>query len=293
MPFSLNRSADTFNFMPGDNTEWCVFTAKILNTSGKRKFRDGLLNSWAELALKQDEIRGSVSIKGALKNISNGVLPPKSGRENPHYFDDTALPRAVAIGLICSGDPALAAELSVHDACITNYEDGIYTAKFISAFVSMISSGTEIESAVESAIGYIPADSWTKRTIDQTQSLAKNSDSIFSVLPLLQKAIVNKEYSYGISSPETLALSLAIILKHSNDFEAALYAANSMPKNAERLPALVGAFAGALKDTPLLYEHWTEAVRYLPGICIPVLKGFNFQEFAENIANSFNQEEVK
>lgn len=286
VPFSLNRPSEPFNFLPADNTEWSYFTAEILLSHGRENFKEELLNAWVKLAESQQDIRGSVSIRGALNNIARGIMPPKSGMENPHYFDDSALIRSVPVGLILAGEPEAAAELAETDACVTNYEDGVWAAKFAAAFVSLLSVGSDFKFAYKNALEYLPDGSWIRRTVESTMSLADGNESVFSILPRLQKEIVNKEYSYGISSPETLALALAITAKHGDDFETALLTANALPRNAERLPALTAAFAGALSDKKVMSDEWTRSVRFLQGVCIPGLKDTDFEKFVFMLADN-------
>lgn len=285
MPFSLNRPSEPFNFLAAENTEWGVFTANILLKSGEDNFNKALNKYWKELAENQDELKSSISVKSVLNNISKGCMPPESGMRNPHYFDDSAMPRAVFIGAMYSGVPETAAKIAEADASVTNYDDGLWAAIFTASFISVLCGGRDMFYALEKSARFLPNDSWIKRVVDQSIEISNKNAPVFSLLPEFQKIIVNKEYSYGISAPETLGLALAITLRLGRDFEKAVLTANSLPKNAERLPAITGAFAGALQCERIEYKNWDEAISILQGVCIPSLKGFNYLNFISQIAD--------
>lgn len=120
MPFSLNRSAEAFALCGTDDTEWAAFTAQqLIQQRGKIEVNH-LTRAWQELANSEQPVRGSLSVRGALHNLRRGKMPPHSGHDHPHYFDDAAVTRAVSIGAAYAGQPHAAAALAKHDAQITN-----------------------------------------------------------------------------------------------------------------------------------------------------------------------------
>lgn len=282
-PFSLNQSSKHFNISPTCGTEWAAFTANILLSNNCDFYEQAVFNMWKELAKTADTIRGGVSTRAALKNLCNGLNPPQSGKENPHYFDDFAMPRAVPIGIICAGKPEQAAKLAEIDASITNSEDGIWAAQAIAVMISLLCSGKSINYAIDAAYQHLPQASWIRRIVDEALLIAQDCESIFSVLPKLQNEIVNHEYSYGNVAPETLALAIVIIRLHGNNFESALTVSLSFSKSSETLPAMIGALAGANQSKLIASENWLNAVSLLKGVCIPSLAGQNYLSLIEQL----------
>jgi len=285
MPFSLNQPAERFNISPTDETEWAAFTAGILLDGGLSSYERSVLDAWMKLAHSTAPVRGGVSVQAALHNLRNGILPPQSGKENPHYFDDGGMARAAPIGILCAGEPDKAALLAEIDASVTNSEDGVWAAQAMAVAICFVCSGKNIDDAIDSARQYLPEFSWIRRTVDKAMKLSQNSESIFPILPEIYNNIVNREYSYGNVAPETLALTFIIAQLHGNNFETAVMTACSFAKSGETLPAMVGALAGAMNSSTIASEHWLNAVGSLKGICIPTLAGKNYITLTEQLAN--------
>lgn len=285
MPFSLNQNAGLFNISPTNAAEWAAFTTEILLASDFNSYQHKALMEWSKLANSNEKIRGSVGVKISLNNLKKGIQPPQSGSENPHYFDDSALPRAVPIGIFYTGQSDKAAKLAEIDASITNSEDGIWAAMAMAAAVSLACSGEKIHKIVDIAYSYLPKTSWIRRTVEDALLITKESKTIFSSLPEFQNEIVNHEYSYGNVSPETLALSFSIAQLHSNDFETAVMVASNFAKSSETLPAIVGALVGAMQSTKIESESWLNSIIKLKGICIPSLAGKDYISLVEQFLN--------
>jgi ADP-ribosylglycohydrolase len=289
MPFSLNQPAHHFDISPTDKTEWGTFSAQILLNSNFKFYNESVLNEWIKLSQSKDPIRGGVSTQAALQNLRNGILPPQSGKENPHYFDDGAMARAVPIGIICAGQPDKAAHFAKIDASVTNSEDGIWAAQAMAVAIGEVCSGKNITDAINTACQYLPEASWIRRTVDEAMKLSEKSDSIFYILPEIQNTIVNREYSYGNVAPETLALTFIIAKLHGNNFETAVTTASSFAKSGETLPAMVGGLVGGMQTTSFAGENWLDAIGTLKGICIPSFAGKNYLTLTEQISNLAGQ----
>jgi ADP-ribosylglycohydrolase len=285
MPFSLNQLAEHFNISPTFNTEWAAFATEIILSSGYESYNDSALKEWNKLAQSNETIRGSVGTQTALNNLRKGLQPPQCGSENPHYFDDSAMSRAVPIGIYCIGQPDRAAHLAEIDASITNCEDGVWAAKAIAVAISLICAGQNINDAIDAAHQYLLRTSWIRRTVEEALLIIRESKSVFSILPELQNEIVNQEYSYGNVAPETLALAFAIAKLHGSNFELAVMTAASFPKSSETLPAMVGALVGVVQSTAIASESWLNAISKLKGICIPSLEGKNYLSLVERLSN--------
>ncbi|MEO8232345.1 MAG: ADP-ribosylglycohydrolase family protein [Ignavibacteriota bacterium] len=289
MPFSLNQPAKYFNISPTDETEWAAFSAEILMKKKFDLYEQELLKEWMKLANSKSPIRGGVSTQAAISNLRKGINPPQSGKQNPHYFDDGAMSRAIPIGIFCAGQPEVAAHLAAIDASVTNGEDGIWAAQAMAVTVSLVCSGQNIKDAISVAYQYLPVLSWIRRIVDDAMVIAENSDSVFSILPEIQTKIVNREYSFGNVAPETLAITFIIAKVHGNNFETAVTAASCFAKSGETLPAMVGALAGAMQLKSLASDGWLSAIKTLKGICIPGYAEKNYLKLVEEISNQAGQ----
>lgn len=284
MPFSLNQPASAFDIGPTDDAEWAAHTATIL-LSRDGDFDAVLLDAWLALARSADKIRGGVGVQAALNNLRRGIRPPRSGRENPHYFDDGALARAVPIGVFHAGNPVKAARLAGIEASVTNAEDGVWAAQALAAAVSLACAGKPADELLEESMAFLPAASLTRSKVDEAMAIVKHPGSLFSFLPELQNRVLNREYSYGNAAPETLALAFAVVKTEGRDFERAVLGAASIGKAADSLPGAVGAVAGAMTGEDVTGDTWLAAVSRLKGICIPALAGANYLELTDRLVD--------
>ena len=96
--------------------------------------------------------------------------------------------------------------------------------------------------------------------------------------------IINREYSYGNSSTETLPIAFAIALMHGYDFESAVSMSALFPKLADTLPAVTGALAGSMRASLDFSSGWQNSIKYLKGISIPSCAGKDYLELARQIS---------
>ena len=282
LPFSLNNPVESFKISPTDDTEWAAFTiGLLLKANGKFDFNLHL-KAWKELANNQESIYGNVSTKAALKNLSNGLLPPECGHDNPHYFDDGAMVRAISIGALYAGNIDHAAEYSGLDASITNSLDGIWASQSIAAAISLACIENDIQNIIDAALQQMPENSWLILKVKEALEIANKYESLLEALPVLHDNIIDYSYNYGSAAPENLALTLAIFFLSKGDLTLGVTSAASLAKTADSVPAFVGALCGALKNDNFS-NNWTKKFTSLKGICIPDVKGKNFLELSEKL----------
>jgi ADP-ribosylglycohydrolase len=283
MPFSLNRPAEIFLLGPTDDTEWAAFTLlNLLREHGKIN-HEAWLVSWLNLA-RSTNIRGSLGVLAALANLKKDKLPPHSGYDHPHYFDDSAISRAVPIGVFWAGNSARAAATAGRDAQITNAEDGLWAAQAMAAGISAACRGESVERVLHHARAQLPEESWIGRTVAEALAFCDTQKPAFEIIPHLSATAINREYNYGNVAPETFALTLAIVKQTQGQFENAIMLATAFAKTADSVPAFTGALCGALTNREILFPSWQERLRKLHGICIPALAEVNFMESVEQLA---------
>lgn len=284
MPFSLNRPTESLNFCPTDDTEWAVFTAQLLVESGGELGVDQIHDSWLQLARQEDQIKGSISIQGALHNLRKGLKPPLTGSDNAHYFDDSACVRAIPIGVAFAGDFDQIVLSVEKDASVTNAFDGLWAAQALGVAIGELCSGNSLQKSIQTAIGLLPPGSWVERKVNVALELVnKRGTTGFGLIPQLD-LLVNKEYSYGGAAPEVMALAFAVTLLVNGDFESGIMYSLAFPKLADSLPAYVGALCGAMSDMDdLCGEHWLGVIQELRGVCLPQLEEMNYLKLVNEL----------
>ncbi len=285
LPYSLNQNKNVFNLCPTNNTEWAAFTIQQLLENSSEPNAENWIDGWKSLIDPDEPLRASIAIKTALGNLRNGKLPPASGHDNPHYFDDSSMSRAIPFGLLFQGDHEKLMNAIEMDASVTNSEDGIWAAQSIAVAVSIALKGGAIENIISNAIEVLPSNSWSKRVVTDALKICDQSNSFFDAPPSLTNQIINREYSYGSAAPETLAIVLSVIYFSQNSFEKAISMATTIGKTAETVPALVGALAGALDPDAIDSKVWKNHLKQLKGISIPRMKNVNYIDLVNAFVN--------
>ena len=151
-------------------------------------------------------------------------------------------------GWICPGRPALAAEMAKQDASLSHRGEGVHGAVFIAALAAAIPASDSLDSAIESALEYIPDDSKAATAVRFGQGLAKSSDAVEHL---------HKKYE-GMSPVHTLnnlALVMWALCSAKDDFGAAIGNAVAAGWDTDCNGATVGGLFGLTGAT--IPDAWT------------------------------------
>lgn len=258
---------------PTDDTEWFVVGVRhALRQRLDGSPAVGPHDVWHELAEQRaastDAVRGRIGTIIALDNLHQGLQPPVSGNDNPHYFDDLACVRAVAAGLLRPGSPGDAADLAETDASVTHALDGVWGARATAALVSALVGGADRAEATQAALRELPADSWVAHVVAECLAVVTPEAGALGLAARLERDVVDHVYAYATQAPETVGLLLAQ-LAVATDPQSLLLGALAHPRHADSLVPLAGAVAGAAfggSDTD-------SGLPALGGVCVRALHG--------------------
>ena len=261
---------------PTDDSEWLYFSADI-HLSGIDP-----IDGWLKLASAGEDLRGRTGTLMALDNLKAGKLPPHSGHDNPHYFDDMAMVRSLAAALIFRSKGDLVLEKARKDAEVTHSEDGIYCALALATVASSLLADEAVEMAVAKALQQLPEGSWSDRVVTDALKATAGAKSVTEVAYILEDVVIDRIYSYSISAPESLALILCYlrVASSANDF---LLAGTLNKRKLDSMPALLGAIAGLINGDEWIPAGFIANGSELDGVCIPSLKGKSLRKLAEKI----------
>ncbi len=281
-PFSLNQSPDKLMPGPGDTTEWAVWTALLLLENQGNLSHEILQEAWQKLAETPAEIHGRISVQATLRNIKSGLTAPATGRFNPHYFDDAALPRAAMIGVTHPGNPDVAIVLAEQDASFTQFEDGVWSAIAVSAIFSQASSGVPVPKLIQNAVNMIPADSLTKTTVNRAlNGINPTQSSVVNTAYYLNAEICNQIYSYGNIAHEILASLLAILKTTGGKRDLMTGCAALVPPCGGTLLALSSALGAVIEGESLIGNIQNHL---LGGDSIPSLNGVDINHIGNQLS---------
>jgi ADP-ribosylglycohydrolase len=164
---------------------------------------------------------------------------------------------------------------------ITHAEDGVWAAAAMAASIAAAVAGAGLEEAVEQGCRQVPAGSWLSRQLALALPLAAGAPSAFALAAELSDRVANASYSFGTVAPETLPSCFALSLAARGDPVVAIPAAATVAKQADSVPAMVGALTGAVKGRQSLPQAWVSRVDRLRGLCLPALAGVSLTELAD------------
>ena len=173
-------SFDTGKCWSTDDTEFAIFTAKMLIDHNADPTHKQLAEGWLKYIAAQDDFpRGGNSEIEAAENLKKGLLPPESGRRSVYGFSDGACMRISPVGIVCAGDVERAKELAKRDAEVSHHTSGIWAAQAVAAAVATaMVSGTD-EEIIDAAMSCIPTDCWLYDNMKHMLELVELAETDF------------------------------------------------------------------------------------------------------------------
>lgn len=284
LPFGFGRDDDVLLPGPTDDTEMAALTAQVLVAHDGAPAAEDVAETWRELAAQADQLWVGFSEKAALENLRRELEPPATGGDNPQWYDDGAVARAVPVGLAWAGRPERAAELAAIDASVTHAEEGVWAAQAMAAAVAALVDGAGLDASLAAARAYFPADSWIAWVDGRVADLARQHTTPADLALALSQDVVTRTYSYANAAAETLPAAFTLARATSGDLWQGVLLANTCARAADSLPAMVGALAGAMHGARPVSGAWEEALRTLRGVCVPTLAGVDLRVLAGEIA---------
>jgi ADP-ribosylglycohydrolase len=286
VPFTLSADPRLMQFSATDDTEQVALAAQVLLESGQNPSVETLFEQWWRIVEPQAEsVWGSVADRSAILNSQRGLRAPVTGNDNPHHYDDSSVIRSVPVGIRYAGAPRDAAEIASRMALITNADVGVEGAGAFAAVIAVVVAGGTIGDAVEEARSLLN-ESWTSRNLVLAESILEEAGSLFAAVPRWSDEIVSAEYNFGNVVAETLPLAL-LISRGAASFAEALGVAALIPKQADTMPAMVGAVLGAAMGVNAIPATWRQPVTELRGICVPSTAGVRLDELAHSLITTY------
>ncbi|MEE2037412.1 ADP-ribosylglycohydrolase family protein [Nocardiopsis sp. CT-R113] len=281
LPFAL--TGDEGSPLSGTDDAETAATAALVLLEAEGHDTASLFARWRAHYADTEGVWCGVAERGAVVHALRGEVPPTTGTDNPVHWDDAAVPAAVVIGLFHSGDTEAATRLAGDYASITHARDGLWAARAMAHAVASLAAGAPLAIALEGARRTVPADSWLGRGLARADALASGATDAFTAVPDLVDAFGRSRYSHGGVAPETLPAAFAITRLVDGDLAAGLQAAALLPRQADSMPAMVGALCGAVGGERSVPASWRERVDRLDGVLLPRVAGLRLTELADRL----------
>lgn len=193
-------------------------------------------------------------------NLKMGFLPPMSGELNNQAWRNSngAWIRSEIWACLAPGCPDIAVKYAVMDACVDHgLAEGTVAEIFTAALESIAFVETDIRTAIERALTYVPADSRVATTI---RLVMEKYDAGAPWLETRQ-AVVDYNGDWGaFQAPGNLGFVVMGLLYGEGDFLQSLLYAINCGDDTDCTAATVGAFLGILKGTAGIPSDLTEYI---------------------------------
>ena len=267
-----------------DDTEFTVLTARGLIDNYKNYTAKSVADTWRSLVLADGgaQERGGIPLYGALWNLTQGLEPPVSGKNNTLNIDDGAAMRAVPFAVYAYGDPELAAKYAAIDASVSHYRDGIWAAQAIAAAATVALTGGSVETIIDTGRKFIPEGSWLGSRMEAAMNILDEHDDIFDQYEALHSKLWAPVHSV---SPEAIPQVFALFKMSRGDFKKAFLLSANFGRDADTICALVLSLCAAREGTKVIPREWIEQVRKPAGVCLKFAAKEDLVHLAEQLAD--------
>ena len=281
--YGMILSFDTGKVWSTDDTEFAIFTAKMLIDHKGDPSHEDLAKGWLTYIAAQDDFpRGGNSEIEAAENLKKGIMPPESGRRSVYGFSDGACMRIAPVGIVCAGDVERAKELAKRDAEVSHNFSGIWAAQAVAAAVATaMVSGTD-EEIIEAAMSCIPTDCWLYDNMKHMLELVELAETDFCTAWMALHDDFRTRYKASVE--EAIPQAFALFLLSKGDFKRGIILAANFGRDADTIGAVLGALRGAQLGASAIDPSWIERTGYPSGTCLQFTKGLTIRGLAEDLA---------
>ena len=281
--YGMILSFDTGKVWSTDDTEFAIFTAKMLIDHKGDPTHEDLAKGWLKYIAAQDDFpRGGNSEIEAAENLKKGIMPPESGRRSVYGFSDGACMRIAPVGIVCAGDVERAKELAKRDAEVSHNFSGIWAAQAVAAAVATaMVSGTD-EEIIDAAMSCIPTDCWLYDNMKHMLELVELAETDFCTAWMALHDDFRTRYKASVE--EAIPQAFALFLLSKGDFRRGIILAANFGRDADTIGAVLGALRGAQLGASAIDPSWIERTGYPSGTCLQFTKGLTIRGLAEDLA---------
>ena len=190
-----------------------------------------------------------------IDNYEHKIMPPYSGTwNNDFYHSSMGCPiRSEIWGIICAGNPLLAAEYAAMDGCLDHSQESIQIEQFLSAAASMAFFETDLHTLLQKSLAVIPSDCKAAEICRFTRDVCSNTADVYQAW---LKIIRRYGHRNATIAQTNFALTLMALLMGDRDFRKVMQICVQAGWDADCTAATAGALVGLLFGTVVLPQDW-------------------------------------
>jgi ADP-ribosylglycohydrolase len=204
-----------------------------------------------------------------LVNLLNGFSVSKAKYSQKDEMDYIgAAIRIDGYAYVYPGNPDKAVELAYKDANLSHTEDGLFSALYFAALISMAFTSNDIVSSMEEALQYIPESSNFFQQVKWALEVKEEVINYQIANNYVTKRFPNMSWAHAINNA---CLTVWGIYIGRNDIEKGITETVAMGYDNDCTAATVGSVLGAYLGISRLHQKWYKSwndkvLSYLNGI---------------------------
>ncbi|MBR4519272.1 MAG: ADP-ribosylglycohydrolase family protein [Victivallales bacterium] len=190
-----------------------------------------------------------------IDNLEHGLQPPQTGVwDNRFYQEGMGCPiRSELWGLICPGNPRLAAEYAAMDGCLDHADYSIDAEKFLSAAAALAFFNSDLTSVLEQALDVLEPASEIRMVC---QTVRNWCDEMQDARRVWNAIIRRWGHRNATAARTNIPLALAALFLGKGDFRETMRLCVQFGWDADCTAATTGALLGLLHGPDVLPEEW-------------------------------------
>ena len=180
--------------------------------------------------------------------------------------------RSDLYGWVCPGRPQMAAELATRDASLSHRGEGVHGASFVAALAAAIPASSDLASAIDTALRFVPSGSDAASAVRFGRELASRDDAVDRL---------HDEYRGlpPVHAVNNLALVVWALCAADGDFSTAVGNAVAAGWDTDCNGATVGGLFGLTGNA--IPESWTKPWRGRVGVSLAGYSEFTIDDLVD------------
>ena len=238
--------------MPNDDMDIQIVWLEALQERGIWIESDDLAEFW------QDRCWYNFCEYGVfLHNFQRGIHPPLSGTwNNRFFFESEGCPiRSEIWGLVCPGNPALAADYARKDGQLDHGGASVLCEMFLAAAAAAAFFDDDLDRVLDAGLAVLPAGSVVHHMVRETRAICAAHPRFEDAWRLLVRRFGDRDASKAIMNQSIVVMALTL---GRGDFEETLRLAINSGWDTDCTAATAGALLGIMKGACIFPADWVE-----------------------------------
>ncbi len=238
--------------MPNDDLDIQVVWLELLEEKGPFITSRDLAQYWQDHCWYNFAEYGSF-----LYNWQRGIAPPLSGGFNNKWFRESmGCPiRSEIWGVICPGNPELAAHYARQDGQLDHIRTSVYAESFLAAAAAEAFFCSTVEECLDAGLAVIPPDSELAEVTREVELLCECTDDWQQAWTDIIRRWGHRDCSKAITNQALLQMALRL---GEGDFDQTLLISLNSGWDTDCTAATVGALLGILIGGEAIPAPWKE-----------------------------------